>query len=240
MAAVRLRLRLRGCAEMSISDAITPRVADALALAVAKRDELAAEVAGLALSEFLDPKVKAPRQKLEGELATVTAEVARLRLAQQQAETRDEQAAAEVEIAELNAGLAEFELAANARLAAAVALDKAAAELTEAWSRLRSASELVTAIVPQGCHLPRGYVLANMVQLAKSTLYRHAPINTPGDEKFAFPGAEAPTIATVYDPSSIPTAAAVIGDECAWLVRSIKNQIELTAKFRRGELREAS
>jgi hypothetical protein len=202
---------------------------------------LEAEISGLALDELLeDGDAPARRKRLMQELVEAKAERDRLSAAYSTALDRDERADNEVLIAGLEAGLLEFEKVAAARTEAAQQFDHAAEALSEAWSRLRAASELITAVVPAGCHLPRGFVPANLRQLAKAAVYRHSGIGTPGDEANALPLGEPPSMEKRYSPGSIPSAAETIGGESDWIVETVRRQIQLTTQFKRGELGEVA
>jgi hypothetical protein len=222
--------------EINTTGRLAPQLAPLVAVSVRRVAALEKEVAELSLGDVLN-EGDAPdrRKRLVQELHEARAERDRLVSAHATALDRDERSENEVRIARLEAEFLEFEKAAAARLEAAQEFDRAAKLLSEAWRRLRASSELVVAIVPGGTHLPRGYQPTNLRALAKHAVYRHSAIGGPGDEVNALPFGEPPSMMTRFNPEAIPAAAETIGDECRWIVGTIRGQIQLTAKFKRGE-----
>jgi hypothetical protein len=192
----------------------------------------------LALDEELgEPGIVAKREGLEASLAVVKAEVARLGHAHRQAVERDEAAANAAEMRAMRRQFADFEEIAAARLAAAEELDRGCEMAARGWAKLLAANDLLKISLPGGTHFPRGAIVGlGMEKLASGSLYRHAPISGPGDQRLAFPGSQPATFKEQFDPQSIRPCAEVIGEENGWYVQSIKGQIDLRARFHRGQL----
>jgi hypothetical protein len=144
-----------------VRELLAPRVERSLAEAEQRRDRLAAEVAKLALPAALDePGAKAALAKLDQQHRAAVDEVARLALAQVQARERDNAAAVEVEIGDLEAALAKYEGWAVARLDALRDMERATEAAREAARRFTAASSLLENATPPGCEAPRGFRLS--------------------------------------------------------------------------------
>lgn len=124
----------------------------------------------------------------------------------------------------MRAGMVEFERVCEARKAAAQAVDAAAAALGDAYRKLKAGNALVQMSIPDGLRLPAGWMQRDLRKMISHALHKASDVGQIGDQPL--PGAAAPDIRSTYDSGAIPTTAAVIGDECAWLIASLQNQLD--------------
>jgi hypothetical protein len=218
--------------EAQATKLLTPRVRAELDGALERQRSLQAGVDALSLDAVLDGKAKNKLDKLEGELAAATSSVVRLTKALAQAEERDRRREAEAELQTRQDGLAEFQRVCVARAAAADDLDQAAPKIVDAWRRLRATEELIRMSLPRGTVLPPGYHGVRLRDLAAAAVYRqHAgDIAGVGDDGNCFPGAAPPTFNERFNPGAIASAADVIADQNAWLMRHLDAQIQRFAE----------
>jgi hypothetical protein len=209
---------------MEAAKPLAPKVRAELDGALARQRSLQSAVDALSLDATLDHKVRAKLEKLEGELATATTAVTRLRKAHDQALQRDRRALEEAELAAMRAGLVEFRKLAQARAVAASDLDDAVAKLADAYFRLRAGSQLVSATVPEGLRLPQGYLGRDLKKMCAHLLHKASAVSSIGD--VTLPGAASPNHQATHDADAIPAAATVIAEENDWLIGSLEAQIE--------------
>jgi hypothetical protein len=209
----------------AIEEMISPRVDAALFEAGRRRDVLATEIANLALPEFTgEAGAKEKRFKLEKQHADAAAEVERLTRALAQAEQRDATARSAELQGKRRAQLAEFEKLMAARRKAAQDLDAAIRVLAESFGRLEASTILIESMKPLHCSLPGGYQRRDLRTLVAHVLYKHSDVVNVGDKPL--PGAASPDFNTQFAPSRIPSAEETISREGAWLLTSMKSQID--------------
>jgi hypothetical protein len=207
---------------------LAPKVRAELDGALERQRSLQSAVDALSLDATLDPKVRGRLEKLEGELATATTAVNRLRKAHDQALQRDRRALEEAELAAMRAGMVEFRKLAEARQTAAADLDAAVTALGDAYFRLRAGSQLVPASIPEGLRLPQGYLGRDLKKMCAHLFQKASAVSSIGD--VTLPGAVSPDHRATHDADAIPPAAKVIADENDWLIGSLEAQIEAIAQ----------
>jgi hypothetical protein len=115
-------------------------------------------------------------------------------------------------------------------------LDRAAEALNAAYARLVAANQFVETALPAGW-LPPGYRRPDLHRLVKNAIYRNSAVAQIGEK--APGGIEAPSFSTALAPKKIPTTAAAIGDQNAWLLAAARRKIETTETFYFGQHAEA-
>jgi chromosome segregation ATPase len=138
---------------------IAPQLLEQVQASHRKLAALEAEIAGLSLDALLDDAGAAAdqRRQLVEKLHGARAEHDRLTAAYSTALDRDEEAEAEVEIAEIERQFAEYEGYAAGRESAMEAFDRATAEVEAALKRLSAAASLLQHDLPRLCRLPKDY-----------------------------------------------------------------------------------
>jgi hypothetical protein len=220
---------------------LVPQIKPRLDRAIARRDALVTEAAGLALDVELGDGVAIERQRVvAGDLAKAEGEVVRLQAALETADSRDTAADNDATMRTMRAGLAELEGVCAARAKAAADVDAAIAAAVGAWVRLRASTELIRMSIPRGCSLPRGFVDLDLRRLVAGAMWKHSGVGNPGDEHAAFPGAAAPSISTNYNARAIENVADAVGAQNHFVVSNTRRQIEVAAKFYAGEIGEVA
>jgi hypothetical protein len=214
---------------METAKPLAPKVRAELDGALERQRSLQSAVDALSLEATLDHKVRAKLEKLEGELATATTAVTRLRKALAQAELRDRRDLEQRELAAMRAGVVEFKKLAQARAVAASDLDDAVAKLADAFFRLRAGSQLIPAMVPEGLRLPQGFLARDLKKMLSHLLHRASAVSSIGD--VTLPGAQSPDHKSTFDAAAIPTAVSTVTDENDWLVGSLEVQLEAISQI---------
>jgi hypothetical protein len=70
-----------------------------------------------------------------------------------------------------------------------------------------------------------------LAAMASGALYRHTVFTDIGDSAGIFPGARPPSAMTQFNPGAIPSAATTIETENAWLLRAVRGQVAVAARF---------
>jgi hypothetical protein len=223
-------LKVAAAAAIEKGEPLGPQIRSRLDRAIARRDALVAEAAGLALDVELGDGAATERQRaVSGDLGKADAEVSRLTAALQQANAVDERNENDATIAAMRAGLAELQQVCDACARAAGDLDVAAEAIVGAWRRLQAGIELIRMSVPPGCSLPRGLIDPDLPRLVKAVLHKHSKISGLGQEPF--PGSASPNFNATYDPAAIEPASAAIGEHVRFVLGAMNHQVALTEQF---------